>query len=189
MQLSSCKTISYRLLNLNYSMDSRFLNSEEQAILFPLKTSSHHQLARNLFYPVVFCLPTNFPFAEPPGTWLNAGMAAAGNATCTNWPREKAGGTSGRNLSPAAQNNVFWVICTAHNAQRLCAPCNCLFKVYFELLCADLTAQSTLSMPANSFALVLIISGESRQGKIPALGLRDSCAGAWGSCSSQGSRP
>lgn len=136
-------------------MDSRFLSSEEQAIPFPLKTSSHHQIARNLFYPFAFCPLTNFPFAEPPGTWLNAGMAAAGNATCMNWHREQAGGISGRNLSPAADSNVFWVMCTAHIAQKLWGPCSCLSKGYFELLCTDLTAQSTLSMPANSFARYL----------------------------------
>lgn len=61
-------------------MDSRFLSSEEQAIHFPLKTSSHHRLARNLFSWVAFYLPTNVPFAE-----LNAGMAAAGNGTRVNW--------------------------------------------------------------------------------------------------------
>lgn len=157
-------------------MDGRFLSSEEQAIHFPLETSSHHQLARNLFYLVAVCLPTNFPFAEPPGTWLNAGMAAAGNGTCMSWHREKAD-CSGSNLSPATQSNVFWVLCTAHSAQKLWAPCSCLFKVYFELLCPDLTAQSTPSVPANIFALVLVSSGGSRRGKIPALGLRYSCAG------------
>lgn len=140
MQLSSCKTISYRLLNLNYCMDGRFLSSEEQDIYFPLKTSSHHQLARNLFYSFAFCLPTNFPFAEPPGTWLNAGMAAAGNGTCMTRHREKAGGISGRNLSPSTQSNVFWVLCTARSARKLQAPCSSLFKVYFELLCTDLTS-------------------------------------------------
>lgn len=129
MQLSSCKTISYGLLNLNYCMDSRFLSSEEQAIHFPLKTSSHHQLARKLFFLVAFCLPTIFPFAEPPGT-------AAGNGTCMNWHREKTGGILSRNLSPATQSNVFWVLCTTQCTEAV-AQCNCLFKVYFELLCTD----------------------------------------------------
>lgn len=36
---------------------------------FPLKSSPHHQLARNLFHAVAFCLPTNFPSTHLPGTW------------------------------------------------------------------------------------------------------------------------
>lgn len=51
-------------------MDSRFLSSEEQAIHFPLKTSPHCQLSRNLFFTVAFCLPTNFSYAELPGISL-----------------------------------------------------------------------------------------------------------------------
>lgn len=50
-------------------MEGRFLSSEEPAMHFPLKTSPHHQLARNLFLSASFCLPTNFPYALLPGTW------------------------------------------------------------------------------------------------------------------------
>lgn len=122
VQLSSCKTISYRLLNLNYCMDGRFLSSEEQAVHYPLITSWHHQLARNLFCLVAFCLPTNFPFAEPPGhgwlpVWQQHIMTHA-------WAGiEKRQGNLSSNLSPATQSNVLGAF-TAHSAQKLWAPCN-----------------------------------------------------------------
>lgn len=57
VQLSSCKTISYRLLNLNYCMVSRFLSSDEQAMNLPLKTSPHHHCARNLLIWELSTLP------------------------------------------------------------------------------------------------------------------------------------
>lgn len=98
-------------------------------------------------------------------------------------------GISGRNLSPATQSNVFRVLCTAHRAQKLCAPYNCLSKVYFELFCTDLTAQSTLSMPAKGFAVCSLALGRAGRGGFLSLGSGTAVLGAWGSCSSRGSRP
>lgn len=57
VQLSSCKITSYRLLHLNYCMDSRFLSSDEQAVNFPPKTSPHHHCERNLLIWELSTLP------------------------------------------------------------------------------------------------------------------------------------
>lgn len=144
---------------------------------FPLKTSPHYQPARKLFHSVAFCLPTNFPYAGLPGSMTaNAGMPAAGDGTCMTWHREKAGGTSGRNPTPAAQSNTRWLLYAAHGAQQPGTQCRCLFKTSFELLCTIRTAESVLSTPANLVFLLLSI-GESGKGKTPLLFCRGSFAG------------
>lgn len=88
-------------------MDSRFLSSEEQPYIFLSKPVHITSLQENFSFWLLSASPQISLFAEPPGTWLNAGMTAAGNGTCMNWHREKAGGILGRNLRPATQSNVF----------------------------------------------------------------------------------
>lgn len=90
---------------------------------FPLKTNPHHQLARNLFHSVAFCLPTNFPsrkLGSSRDMTLNADMPAVGNGTFMNQHREKVGetqtGISARLHRPICFSCFTWL--TVHRSQE-----------------------------------------------------------------------
>lgn len=141
VQLSSCKTISYRLLNLNYCMDSRFLCSEEQVVHFPLTTSPRHQLSRNLLHSAALYFA---PIFTPVGL---LGMCLWA-LVC----REAGSGT--HKDCNCTEQYVWAALCSSRHTEA--GNVEQVFKMDLGVHCSIRTAEGILSTPANLFAFLLL---------------------------------